>query len=112
MLLDMNAFPQEHLRLLFHDPPIDVLKYVSLGMAPEVIDLLEHLPYQRDPKGHNVMSEYTISPEMLGVDFSAQGKLQLAYDPNDLGADELRRIGHYIEPRSTVISMAQYRESS
>ncbi|RFU26622.1 hypothetical protein B7463_g9712, partial [Scytalidium lignicola] len=117
VLIDMRFIPASHLHQAPHNPPINTEKCRALGMSPEVIDLLERLPYLVDSESYGTVMTpgYVIAPEMLSLSFlpdpDSRDALQIARDPNDVCGQEITNENAYIEPWSCYFD-TQYRESS
>ncbi|KAH8799633.1 hypothetical protein F5884DRAFT_810674 [Xylogone sp. PMI_703] len=117
VLIDMRFIPASRLHQAPHNPPINTEKCRALGMSPEVIDLLERLPYLVDSERYGTVMTpgYVIAPGMLSLSFlpdpDSRDALHIARDPNDVCGQEITNENAYIEPWSVTLTRAQYRES-
>ncbi|KAH8817234.1 hypothetical protein F5884DRAFT_896906 [Xylogone sp. PMI_703] len=118
VLIDMCYIPASHLRQAPRSPPVNTERCRTLGMSPEVIGLLEHLPYLVESESRRTVTSpgHVIAPEMLSLSFlpycDSKDDLKMARDPNNVCDPDITNENAYIEPWSVTLTRAQYRESS
>jgi hypothetical protein len=94
LLIKMQYYPESHLKLPPHDPPINRSLAEQLGMDPNVVELLELLPYMENTHGGEFIHYGQFA------DFRGEDDLRQSRDPTfaspEGGFDEPN--GEYMRP--------------
>ena len=101
LLSRMRYFSESRIKYSPHDPPIDVEFAASLGMEPQVIELLQLLPYVEDL--HNE-DEFIMSGSF--ADFRKKMVLERSRDLKFLSPDKGFEVenGEYVRPWVLVLT--------
>jgi hypothetical protein len=108
LLSRMRYFPESRIKYPPHDPPVDVEFAASLGMEPQVIELLQLLPYV---DGLNNEDEFIMNGSF--ADFRKRHVLERSRDPKFLSPDKGFEVenGEYVRPWVLVVTQCGNRGS-
>jgi hypothetical protein len=101
LLSKMRYFPESHIKYAPHDPPVDIDFAVSLGMEPQVIQLLQLLPYV---EGLGNEDEFIMHGSF--ADFRKKNVLEQSRDPKFLSPEKGFDVenGEYVRPWVLVLT--------